>query len=353
VSAGLKLRVWFGERDRAGRITSAEAIAREITAAGIGTAVLVRAAEGFGSRGEVQSERMLSLSEDLPLVWSATDAPERITPLADRIANLIPQGLVTLERCTIAPGGSAPELPDADQIKVTLTLGRGRRSGGTLATHRAVDLLQAAGAAATWLTLGVDGMLHGVRHRARLIGTNASVPAKVMAIGDRAAIDAGVRSLQGAGIAFALVTLERVRIVKRDGAPIAPVEDPGAGGDPSGTWQMLTLITREDAGGGDTAPHIAMLRAARDHGMRGGTALPAVWGTAGSGPPHGDSMRRLRRGIPIACVVIDTPEAIARFWPAVDALSNDVGVVFSERVPAFRTHGPAGTHGRLGFDGGA
>jgi hypothetical protein len=46
-------------------------------------------------------------------------------------------------------------------------------------------------------------------------------------------------------------------------------------------------------------------------------------------------------------VIIDTPDAIARLWPVLDGLTGHGGLVTSELVPAFRTHGPVGTHGRL------
>lgn len=344
---GLKVSVWFGERDRTGTHTSAEAIARVLVACGIGTAVLVRAIEGFGSRGEILTDRMLTLSEDLPLVWTATDTPDRVTALAEQVAELIPQGLVTLERCGIAHGPRPSALPDGEDLKLTVTVGRGRRDGGSLVTHRTVDALRAAGADAAWVTLGVDGVLHGVRHRARLIGTNAAVPAQVVAIGSRAAIARGLAALEHQDLPTAHVTLERVRLVKQGGRARAPIADPDATSADAGTWQMLTLVTREDAMIDGTALHVAMLRAARAAGMRGGTAIAGVWGSTDDGPPHGDSMRRLRRGIPVACVLIDTPEAISRFWPDVDALTARTGLVVSERVPAFRAHGPAGTHGRL------
>ncbi len=341
---GVKLSVWFGERDRAGDITSAEAIARASAAAGIRTAVLLRAVEGFGSRGELLTERMLTLSEDLPLVWMATDTPDRIGTLSDRVAELIPQGLVTLERCRIARSGDGGALPEADHLKLTLTIGRRRRANGRLAYLRAVDILQSAGVAGAYVTLGVDGLTHGDRHRARLIGANAAVPAQVVAVGAEGDIARALRALDGQVIP-ALTTVERVRVLAHDGHTGASVAHPPEPGDDD-AWQMLTLITREDAGGGD-APHVAMLRAARRSGACGGTAIAGVWGYSGAGAPHGDSMRRLRRGVPVACIVIDTPAAIARLWPAVAALTRDGGLVISERVPAFRTHGPVGAHGRL------
>jgi len=343
----LKLSVWFGERDRAGRHTSADAIARASTAAGIRTAVLLRAVEGFGSRGAIQTDRMLTLSEDLPLVWTAIDTPDRIAALAETVTELIPQGLVTLERCGIVDAPAIPEIGGAEELKLTITLGRGQRSGGRLGYVRLVDHLQHCGVDGAYVMLGVDGILHGVRDRARLIGTNTYVPAQVVAIGARRDVARAVPGLR-AHATPALVTVEQIAVLKRDGQALSPIAHPpatDAEGHP--VWQMLTLITREDAVADGQALYVTAMRELRAAGARGGTVLAGVWGYSGTGAPHGDSMRRLRRTVPVVCVVIDTPEAIARLWPVLDRLTASGGLVTSEVVPAFRTHGPVGTHGRL------
>jgi PII-like signaling protein len=343
----LKLSVYFGERDRAGSQTSAAAIARASTAAGIRTAVLLRAVEGFGSRGAVQTDRMLTLSEDLPLVWMATDTPARIMALAETVSALIPQGLVTLERCGIVDAPAIPDTGADDELKLTITLGRGQRSGGRLAYVRLVDHLQDCGVDGAYVMLGVDGILHGVRERARLIGTNTYVPAQVVAIGARRDIARAIPGLRARG-APALTTIEQIAVLKRDGRALAAISHPpavDAEGHP--IWQMLSLITREDAVADGQALYVTAMRALRAAGARGGTVLAGAWGYSGGTAPHGDSVRRLRRSIPVACVVIDTPEAIARLWPVLDRLTRHGGLVTSEVVPAFRTHGPVGTHGRL------
>jgi len=137
-------------------------------------------------------------------------------------------------------------------------------------------------------------------------------------------------------------------VLKRDGRAIAPIAHPQAtDADGHPVWQMLTLITREDAIAEGEALFVAAMRELRAAGARGGTVLAGVWGYSGPTSPHGDSMRRLRRSIPVACVVIDTPDAIARLWPVLDGLTAHGGLVTSEVIPAFRTHGPVGTHGRL------
>jgi PII-like signaling protein len=290
---------------------------------------------------------MLTLSEDPPLVWTAVGAPTTVGVLADTLAALIPQGLVILERCGIADAGQLPGVAHTDPVKLTITVGRGQRSGGSLSYLRVVDHLRACGLDGAYVVVGVDGITYGVRHRARLIGTNAAVPAQVVAVGGREQVTRALGDLAAHGAA-SLVTTERIRVVKRDGVQLAAIDHtPPTDLDGHPVWQMLTLITREDALVGGEALYVAMMRELRTGGARGATVLAGVWGYSGIGTPHGDSMRRLRRSIPVVCTCIDTPEAIARLWPIVDHVTRSGGLITSEIVPAFRTHGPAGSDGRL------
>ena len=70
------------------------------------------------------------------------------------------------------------------------------------------------------MILGVDGLAHSERQRARFFSRNADVPLMVVSIG---AGDAIARVLPELGRLFArpLATLERVRVCKRDGERLA------------------------------------------------------------------------------------------------------------------------------------
>lgn len=96
-----------------------------------------------------------------------------------------------------------------------------------------------------------------------------------------------------------LLTLEQVRICKRDG---------------------------------NTA-----LRAA---GISGATIQRGVWGFHGGHAPHGDRLFQLGRRVPAVTIVIDAPERIATAFAIIDELTAEQGLVTSEAVPAIR---PAGT----------
>jgi PII-like signaling protein len=59
-----------------------------------------------------------------------------------------------------------------------------------------------------------------------------------------------------------------------------------------------------------------------------------VWGYHGDHFPHGDSLRQLRRHVPVLTVLVDTPERTARWFAIVDELTGDSGLVTREIVPS-------------------
>ena len=73
-----KLTTYFGERDRAGDGFLADALTGIYARHALLTSVLLRGAEGFGAKLRLQSQRLLTLSEDLPVVAVAVDSRERI-----------------------------------------------------------------------------------------------------------------------------------------------------------------------------------------------------------------------------------------------------------------------------------
>lgn len=195
--------------------------------------------------------------------------------------------------------------------------------------------------------LGVDGTAHGLRQRARFFGRNAEVPVMVIAVGTGALIAAVLPEL-GEMLARPLLTLERVRLCKRDGRLLGqPHRLPPA--DPSGlrVWQKLMVFAGEQSRHRGHPLHHQLIRRLRAAGAAGATSLRGVWGFHGEHQPHGDVFWQLRRRVPILTVVVDTPERIGDWFAIVDELTDETGVVTSEIVPAFRATGPGLEHGGL------
>lgn len=185
IEDGLKLTVYFGERDRAGRRFLADALIDVFARHRLRTSVMLRGAEGFGLAHRLQTQRLLSLSEDLPLVAVGVDTRQRIEAVVEEVGELTAGGLVTLERARLLGAPlDAPAPADGEATKLTVYLGRKQRAHGRAAHLAVVDLLHRRGVAGATVLLGVDGTAHGRRHRARFVGANAGVPLMVISVGD-------------------------------------------------------------------------------------------------------------------------------------------------------------------------
>jgi PII-like signaling protein len=320
----LKLTAYFGERDRAGDGFLADAFTAIYARHGLQASLVLRGAEGFGAKHRLHTDRLLTLSEDLPLVSVAVDARERIEAAMEDVRRLRFDGLVTLERARMLTGSIEPlELSEA--TKLTVYVGRHERSGSRLAYEAVVDLLHRHGIAGATVLLGVDGTVHGRHERARFVGRNAGVPLMVISVGDGAAIARALPEL-GALLARPLVTLERVQVCKRDGARLADFPPAAPGG-----WQKLMIYAGEQS---RIAPEL--LRALRRAGAAGATTLRGIWGFHGDHAPHGDSFWQLRRRVPTVTVIVDVPERMREWYAIVDEHTATTGLVTSEVVPQAR-----------------
>jgi PII-like signaling protein len=298
-----KLTVYFGERDRADGGFLADAIAAIFARHELHLSIVLRGMAGFGPAQRLRTDRLLSLSEDLPVVTTAVDTHDRIEAALHDVGSLRFDGLLTAERVTAAP---------EEHAKLTVYARRGE--------HRAVvATLHRHGVAGATALLGVDGTVRGVRRRARLVGDNRDVPVMVVSVGETDRIGAAVAELEGIES-----TLERVRICRRDGTALATLPEPGGG------WQKVSVYTSEATGQHDT-----LIRRLRGDGAAGATVLRGVWGYHGDHEPHGDRLLQLRRRVPVVTVLIDTPENVARWAPVVADVTATAGLVTSEVVPVY------------------
>jgi PII-like signaling protein len=346
--AGVKLTVYFGERERVGDGFLADRVMDVYAEHELTTSLVMRASEGFGSGRGHRTDRLLTLSEDLPLVSVAVDRPERIDAALAALRALPFRGLATLERARMLTGRiEAVELPELhhEATKLTVYVGRQERARGRPAHEAVVDLLHGAGVAGATVLLGVDGTAHGVRRRASFFGRNAAVPLMIVSVGEGHRI-AGVLPRLGGLLERPLVTLERVRVCKRDGVRLAePTHLPQT--DPSGlgVWQKPMVYAGEQSRHAGHPLHPQLVRALRRARADGATSIRGIWGYHGDHLPHGDSFWRLRRRVPVVTIVIDTPERIRRWFAIVDELTDATGLVTSEMVPAFHAVGREGDRG--------
>jgi PII-like signaling protein len=347
IEDSLKLTSYFGERQRtADNGFAADALLDLYGQRGIATSILLRGVEGFGARQRLRTDRSLTLSDDLPLTAVAVDTRSRIEGLLESTSGLLRSGLVTLERARLLTGDmdvvGPIETPD-DETKLTVYLGRQERVYRVPAFVAVCDLLHRRGIAGATALLGVDGTAHGKRQRAAFFSRNAGTPMMVIAVGSGTRIARVLPELGGL-LRQPLLTLERVRICKRDGELLCR---PPTGGeslppaDPTGLplARKLMVYTSEAALHDGQPIHRAIVRRLREAGISGATTQRGMWGFHGDHPPHGDRLLQLGRHVPALTIVIDAPGRIQTAFDIIDDLTAEHGLVTCETVPAIRPVG--------------
>lgn len=342
----LKLTAYFGERQRAvsdgaARGFLADAMLNLFDDQEVATSVMLRGIASFGPRHVLRTDESLSLSEDPPVTIVAVDAEPKINGLVDDVLAMTARGLATLERARLTRGDvDVAALDDTqgqngDATKLTLYVGRQDRIAGIPAYRTVCDLLYRHGFGGATVLLGVDGTAHGDRYRARFFSRNVNVPLMIISIGTAAQVRAAVAEISAA-IPNPLLTIERVRMCKRDGELLGrPHRLPRTDDQGRVLWQKLMVYTSEATGHGGLPIHRALVRRLLQSGMaRGATVLRGIWGFHGGHKPHGDKLFQLARRVPVVTIIIDTPEWIERSFDIVDELTADHGLVTSEMVPA-------------------
>jgi PII-like signaling protein len=346
----LKLTAYLGERDRTPRGLLADELLDLYARHAIGTSVLLRGSEGFGELHHLRTDRLLSLSEDLPIVAIAVDAAARIQSVLEPVLKLQRRGLITLERTrALDAADSAVQLPpELDEAgKLTLYLGRHERVAGQPAHVAICELLRRRGIAGASVLLGIDGTREGQRTRARFFSRNADVPTMILAVGSGQRI-AQVLPELAALLDQSRMTLERVRICKRDGELLArPHELPATDERGLALWQKLTIYSSQGARSNGHPLHLQIVRGLREAGAAGATSVRGIWGFHDEREIHGDRFLQLGRHVPVLTTAIDAPERIGRVFAIVDELTGEHGLVTSEMVPALRAMSASATRGGL------
>lgn len=332
----IKLTAYFDERQRSGGRFLTDVMLDLYEQRRIATSIVLRGVGGFGGQHHLRSDQSLSLSEDPPVAVVAVDTRAAIEALIGPLRAIDKRALVTLERARLLSGQPGPwsdELHEA--TKLTIYVGRKERVDGVPAYVALCDLLHRRGLAGASVFLGVDGTVRGHRERARFFGGNANVPMMIIAVGSGERIGRVIPEL-GALLGRPLVTVERVRVCKRDGELLhRPHDLPGTDEHGVALWQKLMIYTAESDRHDGVPIHRALVQALRRRESScGATVLRGVWGFYGDREPHGDKMFRLARRVPVVTVVVDSPENIAESFGVVDELTRDHGLVTSEMVPA-------------------
>ncbi|WP_159941771.1 MULTISPECIES: DUF190 domain-containing protein [unclassified Nocardiopsis] len=97
----LRLTVHVGDGDTwRGRPLHTEIVHRAHTA-GLAGASVFHGLEGYGASRHVHTARLLSMSQDLPVMVVIVDAPARVRAFLPQLDELVSEGLVTIDEVEV------------------------------------------------------------------------------------------------------------------------------------------------------------------------------------------------------------------------------------------------------------
>jgi len=105
---GLLVRIYLGEADRWHGKPLYQAIVERLRERGVAGATVLRGIEGFGAKQHLHSTRILSLSEDLPILVEAVDTEERIRAALPELDEMLGDGLITVEKVEVITYRAGP-----------------------------------------------------------------------------------------------------------------------------------------------------------------------------------------------------------------------------------------------------
>ena len=126
----------------------------------------------------------------------------------------------------------------------------------------------------------------------------------IIAVGSTAQVSAAATEL-AAVVPNPLLTIERVRLCKRDGELFArPPQLPMTDEHGRTLWQKLMVYTDEGITHDGLPLHRALVqRLLRSGTARGATVLRGIWGFTGDHKPHGDKVFQFARRVPVTTII--------------------------------------------------
>ncbi|MFI6676841.1 DUF190 domain-containing protein [Kribbella sp. NPDC050470] len=97
----LRLTIMVGEGDQWRHKPLFTEIVHRAHKAGLAGATVLRGIEGYGASNLIHTNRLLSLSEDLPVVIVIIDTHDRIHAFLPQLDELVTEGLVVLDDCEV------------------------------------------------------------------------------------------------------------------------------------------------------------------------------------------------------------------------------------------------------------
>jgi PII-like signaling protein len=333
------LTSYLPERQRAEGVPSGEALTGLYARRRTATSILLRGIEGQQSR----VGRSFSQAAGSALTAIAVGTRPDIEAVLDETLRLARPRLVTIERARLLSGEIEPvrlgEEP-GDATRLTVYCRQRDRAHQIPAFEAACELLYRRRIAGATVLSGVDGAdpAQARPPHAQFLRRDADVPLMVVAVGagDRIAM---LLPELGALFRRPLMTIEKVRLCKRDGQFVSRPETasgPADGGAGMTAQFKLTVYTSEAARHDGHPVHQAIVQSLNSAGISGATTVRGIWGYHGDHAPHGEHFPMQVHHVPVVTTVIAAAEQLSAAFGAIDPHTAERGLVTAETVLAAR-----------------
>lgn len=99
--AAVRLTIMIGESDQWHHRPLFSEIVHRAHRAGLAGATVLRGIESYGASSRIHTTRLLSLTEDLPVVILIVDAADRVNAFLPELDELVNEGLVMLDEVQV------------------------------------------------------------------------------------------------------------------------------------------------------------------------------------------------------------------------------------------------------------
>ncbi len=96
-----RIRIYIGEDDKYKGRPTADAIVETSRKLGLAGATVFRGLSGFGANSRIHTNKILRLSEDLPVVVEIVEHPEKLEPLLEILDKMLTEGMITREPVSV------------------------------------------------------------------------------------------------------------------------------------------------------------------------------------------------------------------------------------------------------------
>jgi PII-like signaling protein len=95
------MRIHIGESDKWHGKSLHEAIVEMLRKENFSGATVLRGVGGYGSSSVYHTDKLLRLSQDLPIILEVIESQERIEQILPRLDEMVDGGLITLEKVRV------------------------------------------------------------------------------------------------------------------------------------------------------------------------------------------------------------------------------------------------------------